>query len=113
MNASECLSNTMTDSESRYHPEHDIERRLRALSLSYPFAIPLGMDDEGHGYLLRVLDQCQGEWLLTDNGGGDLTPLHCQVVLNHVGFVAAIVWLIDPRDAALVRAACLQQVHGC
>ena len=95
------------------YPEAAIERRLRALSSDYPFSLLLGMDDEGHGYLLRVLDQCLGGWRLTDNGGGDLTPQHCQVVLNHVGYIAAIAWMVDPRDAALVRAMCLGQVHGC
>ena len=106
------VSDIQTDGR-RWNPEAVIERRLRSLSQSYPIAIPLGMDDEGHGYLLRVLDQCQGEWLLTDNGGGDLTPMHCRVVLDYVGFIAAIAWMADPRDAALVRAACLGQVHGC
>lgn len=95
------------------HPGAAIKYRLRALSMVYPFAIPLAMDDEGHGYLLRVLEQCQGDTLLTDNGGGDLTPLHCRTVLNHVGYIAAIAWMADPRDAILIRAASLGPVHGC
>ncbi|WP_235062918.1 hypothetical protein [Paramagnetospirillum caucaseum] len=95
------------------HPEAAIERRLRALSTDYPFSLPLGMDEEGHSYLLGVLGLCRAQWLLTDNGGGDLTPLHCRTILNHVGYIAAIAWMTDPGDAILVRAACLGKVHGC
>lgn len=83
-----------------------IQRRLAELSSRYPSSIMLAVDDEGRAYLDAALEDRQGEVLLTDNGGGDLTEIHWQTVLDHLGFVAVIVWLSDPRDLALVRQAC-------
>ncbi|CUW39877.1 conserved protein of unknown function [Magnetospirillum sp. XM-1] len=88
-----------------------IQRRLAELSSRYPSSIMLAVDDEGRAYLDAALENRLGEVLFTDNGGGELTEIHWQTVLNHLGFVAVIVWLSDPRDLALVRKACREVEH--
>ncbi|WP_237051469.1 hypothetical protein [Magnetospirillum sp. ME-1] len=88
-----------------------IQRRLAELSSRYPSSIMLAVDDEGRDYLDAALMGRHGEVLLTDNGGGDLTEIHWQTVLHHIGYVAVIVWLSDPRDLELVRQAC-REVEG-
>ncbi len=88
-----------------------IERRLEELSSRYPSSIMLAVDDEGRSYLESALIGRHGDVLFTDNGGGDLTEIHWQTVLNHLGFVAVIVWLSEPRALAWVRTACLGQVR--
>ena len=98
----------MTKSKAEHILPADIERRLAELSETYPCSILLAVDDEGRSYLEAALKDRQGDVLLTDNGGGPLTKMHWQTVLNHLGFVAVIVWLSDPRDMALVRKACLE-----
>jgi hypothetical protein len=90
-----------------------IQRRLAELSSRYPSSVMLAVDDEGRSYLESALIGRHGEVLLTDNGGGDLTEIHWQTVLNHLGFVAVIVWLSDPRDMALVRKACREVEEMC
>ncbi|CAA7627295.1 hypothetical protein [Magnetospirillum sp. SS-4] len=90
-----------------------IERRLGELSSRYPSSIMLAVDDEGRAYLDAALEDRQGEVLFTDNGGGELSDIHWQTVLHHLGFVAVIVWLSDPRDLALVRKACRDVEGNC
>jgi hypothetical protein len=102
------LSFLMIKSEEELILVADIERRLAELSTRYPSSIMLAVDDEGRSYLEAALKDRQGDVLLTDNGGGPLTKMHWQTVLNHLGFVAVIVWLSDPHDMALVRNACLE-----
>ncbi|OAN45570.1 hypothetical protein A6A04_06635 [Paramagnetospirillum marisnigri] len=90
-----------------------IERRLAELSSRYPSSIMLAVDNEGRAYLDAALEDRLGEVVLTDNGGGPLTEVHWKTVINHIGFVAVIVWLSDPRDLALVRQACreVEEMH--
>ncbi len=98
----------MTKAKAELALVADIERRLAGLSETYPCSIMLAVDDEGLSYLEEAMKDRLGEVVLTDNGGGPLTKMHWQTVLNHLGFVAVIVWLSDPRDMALVRKACLE-----
>lgn len=86
----------------------DIERRLAELSETYPSSIMLSVDNEGRAYLEAAMEDRLGDVLLTDNGGGELSDIHWQTVLDHLGFVAVIVWMSDPQDLELVRKACLE-----
>lgn len=98
----------MMKSEAELILVADIDCRLAELSSRFSASIILAVDDEGRAYLETALEDRLGEVLLTDNGGGPLTKMHWQTVLNHLGFVAVIVWMSDPRDMALVRKACLE-----
>ena len=89
-----------------WNPAADIERRLDALSAIYPSSVLLAVDAEGLDFLTNALKDSQGVAHLTDNGGGDLTPAHLDTVIGHIGFAKIIVWMTDPTDADLVRAAC-------
>jgi hypothetical protein len=97
----------MMKSEAELILVADIERRLAELSTRYPSSIMLAVDNEGRAYLEAALEDRQGDVRLTDNGGGPLTEVHWKTVLNHIGFVAVIAWMSDPRDMELVRKACL------
>ncbi|ARJ68131.1 hypothetical protein WV31_11240 [Magnetospirillum sp. ME-1] len=90
-----------------------IQHRLGELSSRYPSSIMLAVDDEGRAHLQAALEDRQGDVLLTDNGGGELSDIHWQTVLHHIGYVAVIVWMSDPRDLALVRKACREVEGNC
>ncbi|EME68362.1 hypothetical protein H261_18927 [Paramagnetospirillum caucaseum] len=107
------LSFMMMRSETEKSLVAAIKHRLAELSLRYPSSIKLAVDDEGRAYLDAALENRLGEVLLTDNGGGELSDIHWQTVLHHLGFVAVIVWLSDPRDLALVRKACREVEGNC
>ena len=92
--------------DGQWNPAADIERRLDALSEVYPSSILLAVDAEGLDFLTNAVTGHKGTVHLTDNGGGDLTPAHLDTVIGHIGFAKIIVWMTDPTDADLVRAAC-------
>ena len=87
-------------------PERDIEVRLAELAARYPASILLEMDQEGRAFVEAALEVRQGEVVWTDNGGGELTQMHWEVVTSHIGYAEVILWFEVPEDAGLVRAAC-------
>ncbi|WP_152427014.1 hypothetical protein [Paramagnetospirillum caucaseum] len=95
-----------THADHPWLPERDIEVRLAELAARYPASILLELDNEGRAYLETALEGHQGDILWTDNGGGELTKMHWEVVLDHIGFAEIILWFDVPEDAGLVRAAC-------
>jgi hypothetical protein len=103
----------MTKSKAELTLVANIERRLAGLSETYPCSLMLAVDDEGLSYLDAAMEDRLGEVLMTDNGGGPLSEMHWQTVLDHLGFVAVIVWMSDPRDVALVRKACREVEPMC
>jgi len=90
-----------------YDPQDDIDQRLMMRRELFPFTISLGLDQEGRDYLAPVLAQCRGKLQITDNGGGELTDLHWQTVIQHVGYGEIMVWSTDPGDIELIRNACI------
>jgi len=86
---------------------HDgIDRSLAMLAELFPWKLSYSVDTEGLSLLRTVINACQGDVRLTDLGGGPLTNMHLETVLNHVGHAEIAVWLNDPSDVGLIRATC-------
>jgi len=89
-----------------YDPQNDIDQRLMMLGELFPWSIRYGVDAEGLDALKSALAGCRSVNRLTDNGGGDLTPIHCQIVMDHLGYGEVVAWFTDPSDVAMMKAAC-------
>jgi len=86
---------------------HDgIDRSLAMLAELFPWKLSYSVDTEGLALLRTAIGSCQGDVRLTDLGGGPLTSMHLETVLNHVGHAEIAVWLNDQSDVGLIRATC-------
>jgi len=85
---------------------HDgIDKRLGMLSELYPWSLEYSVDEEGLTLLRTTIQGCQGDVILTDLGGGPLTTTHIETVLAHVRHAEITIWLNDPNDVRVIRAA--------
>jgi hypothetical protein len=87
---------------NRWAVESGIRGRLYKLGLQYPHSRSLRVDQEGYQYLMAVLRLCRWNYFITDNGGGEITDTHLDVVFNHIGFADVRVWLSNRRDFQLI-----------
>jgi len=86
---------------------HDgIDKSLGMLAEFFPLSLRYSVDEEGMELLRTTLQACQGDVRLTDFGGGPLTTKHLEIVFTHVGHAEVAVWMSDPGDVTLIRAAC-------
>ena len=86
---------------------NNIARRLETIRDLFPFWVLLEVDDEGRAVIDGVVEQCHGRVLMTDGGGGKLTDIHWNVVINHIGYVEIIVWSQFRADIDLIKAECI------
>ena len=86
---------------------HDgIDKRLGMLSELYPWTLEYSVDQDGLNLMRATLQGCEGDYILTDLGGGPLTAMHLETVLAHVGHAEIAIWMNDPSDVRMIRAAC-------
>jgi len=83
-----------------------IDKSLGMLAELFPLSLQYSVDEEGMELLRTTLQACQGDVRLTDFGGGPLTTKHLEIVFAHCGHAEIAVWLSDPGDVGLIRAAC-------
>jgi len=89
-----------------YDPQADIDNRLGMIEELFPWRLSYSVDEEGLALLRMTMQDCVGEFRITDLGGGPATAKHLETVFNHVGHAEITVWLSDPSDVRTIRSAC-------
>ncbi|WP_141400424.1 hypothetical protein [Magnetospirillum sp. 15-1] len=88
------------------HPQHDINERLTALCARFPYHSSFAMDREGFVALTKTAANSYGQVVMTDNGGGELSGKHLDVVFSYLGYAEVMVWCEDNADLKNIRMEC-------
>ncbi len=70
------------------------------------------MDREGFVALSKLTSNCAGVVVMTDNGGGELTPTHLNVVFSRLGYAEVMVWCEREADLTRIRMECRKLETG-
>lgn len=95
----------MTHNEEIKSIESDYNKRYLSYEVNYPHNIMVDADEDGFVHLGNILSACTGRFALSDNGCGELTQAHLDVVFNHVHHALIIIWSERADDIAMIRAS--------